>query len=138
MGSKSFIAHAMLGLGLVALAQARESTPTAIDSARQFLSKILTLRRELGDKLEMITSLVGMSAIAMHIGDVRNAVQLAGAVEASLEALKFVMDGDVRPLDTQTLAEHPFGTIKHHMDQGHFLMKGLENVNAEMNLSVLA
>jgi len=36
------------------------------------------------------------------------------------------------------LAEHPFGTIKHHMDQGFFLMKGLENVNAEMSLSVLA
>ncbi len=35
-------------------------------------------------------------------------------------------------------AEHPFGTIKHHMDQGHFLMKGLENVNAEMSLSILA
>ena len=29
------------------------------------------------------------------------------------------------------LTEHPFGTIKHHMDQGIFLMKGLENVNAE-------
>ena len=36
------------------------------------------------------------------------------------------------------LAEHPFGTIKHHMDQGHFLMKGLDNVSVEMSLSVLA
>lgn len=36
------------------------------------------------------------------------------------------------------LAEHPFGTIKHHMNQGHFLMKGLTNVGAEMSLSVLA
>jgi len=36
------------------------------------------------------------------------------------------------------LAEHPFGTIKHHMNQGHFLMKGLPNVGAEMSLSVLA
>ncbi len=34
--------------------------------------------------------------------------------------------------------EHPFGTIKHHMDQGFFLMKGLENINTEMSLSVLA
>ncbi len=33
------------------------------------------------------------------------------------------------------LAEHPFGTIKHHID---FLMKGLTNVGAEMSLSVLA
>ncbi len=36
------------------------------------------------------------------------------------------------------LVEHPFGTIKHHMNQGHFLMKGLPNVGAEMSLSVLA
>lgn len=36
------------------------------------------------------------------------------------------------------LAEHPFGTIKHHMNQGHFLMKGFPNVGAEMSLSVLA
>ena len=36
------------------------------------------------------------------------------------------------------LAEHPFGTIKHHWDQGHFLMRKLPNVRAEMSLSVLA
>jgi len=35
------------------------------------------------------------------------------------------------------LAKHPFETIKHHKDQGHFLMKGLENVSVEMILSVL-
>jgi len=33
--------------------------------------------------------------------------------------------------------EHPFGTIKHHMDQGFFLMKGLENISTEMSLSGL-
>ena len=38
----------------------------------------------------------------------------------------------------KTLAEHPFGTIKHHMDQGHFLMRGLPNVRAEMSLTTLA
>jgi transposase len=36
------------------------------------------------------------------------------------------------------LAEHPFGTIKHHWNQGHFLMRKLPNVGAEMSLSVLA
>src|SRR3989337_851777 len=29
------------------------------------------------------------------------------------------------------LAEHPFGTIKHAMDQGYFLLRGLEKVRAE-------
>ena len=36
------------------------------------------------------------------------------------------------------LVEHPFGTIKHGWDQGHFLMLGLEKVRAEFSLSSLA
>ena len=34
--------------------------------------------------------------------------------------------------------EHPFGTIKHAMNQGHFFMKGLRQVRAEFSLSTLA
>ena len=36
------------------------------------------------------------------------------------------------------LAEHPFGTIKQAMNQGYFLMRGLETVRAEMALTVMA
>ena len=36
------------------------------------------------------------------------------------------------------LAEHPFGTIKHHWDQRHFLTRKLPNVRAEMALTILA
>jgi transposase len=36
------------------------------------------------------------------------------------------------------LAEHPFGTIKHAMNQGYFLMRGLDKVRAEMALTVMA
>ena len=36
------------------------------------------------------------------------------------------------------LAEHPFGTMKRWMDQGYFLMRGKEKVNAEASLTVLA
>jgi transposase len=36
------------------------------------------------------------------------------------------------------LVEHPFGTIKHWWDQGHFLMCGLEKARAEFSLSALA
>ena len=36
------------------------------------------------------------------------------------------------------LAEHPFGTIKHHWDQGHFLTRKLPNVRSEMALTILA
>ncbi len=35
------------------------------------------------------------------------------------------------------LVEHPFGTIKHWMGHDHFLMRGFDNVRAEMSLSVL-
>jgi Transposase DDE domain len=34
--------------------------------------------------------------------------------------------------------EHPFGTIKQWMNQGAFLMRGLENVRAEFSLTALA
>jgi len=36
------------------------------------------------------------------------------------------------------MVEHPFGTLKHTMDFGYFLMRGFEKVSAEMSLSVLA
>ena len=36
------------------------------------------------------------------------------------------------------LSEHPFGTLKRMMDNGRFLMRGLDRVRAEMALSVLA
>jgi transposase len=38
----------------------------------------------------------------------------------------------------KSLAEHPFGTIKHHWNQGHFLTRKLPNVRAEMALTILA
>jgi Transposase DDE domain len=34
-------------------------------------------------------------------------------------------------------AEHPFGSIKQWMNQGAFLMRGLENVRAELSLTAL-
>ncbi len=36
------------------------------------------------------------------------------------------------------IVEHPYGTIKHWNDQGHFLMRGLEKVKAEFSLTTLA
>lgn len=36
------------------------------------------------------------------------------------------------------IVEHPFGTSKHWSNQGYFLMRGLEKVQAEMSLSALA
>ncbi|HET8864476.1 MAG TPA: transposase [Gracilimonas sp.] len=36
------------------------------------------------------------------------------------------------------LVEHPFGTIKRAMGAGYFLTTGMQQVSAEMSLSVLA
>ena len=38
----------------------------------------------------------------------------------------------------KAIAEHPFGTIKHSVNQGYFLMRGLTNVRTEMSLTMLA
>ncbi len=38
----------------------------------------------------------------------------------------------------KSIVEHPFGTIKHSMNQGHFLSRRLPNVRSEMSLTVLA
>ena len=38
----------------------------------------------------------------------------------------------------KALSEHPFGTMKRGMDQGYFLLKGLQRVRGEFSLTVLA
>jgi len=38
----------------------------------------------------------------------------------------------------KTLAEHPFGTIKRGMNQGSFLLKGINKVNIEFGLTMLS
>ena len=38
----------------------------------------------------------------------------------------------------KSTVEHPFGTIKQSMNQGAFLMRGLEKVRAEFSLTALA
>ena len=37
----------------------------------------------------------------------------------------------------KSIVEHPFGTLKHIMGHGYFLMRGKEKVSAEMSMSVL-
>jgi hypothetical protein len=38
----------------------------------------------------------------------------------------------------KTLAEHPFGTIKVNMNQGRFLLKGIDKVSIEFGLTMLS
>lgn len=54
--------------------------------------------------------------------------EMAGRVKENPQLMK----------QRQQLAEHPFGTIKRAMMSGHFLLRGLKKVSAEMSLTVLS
>ena len=59
--------------------------------------------------------------------------------EAVLDAMAARLAANPQMTRTRrNTVEHPFGTIKHAMNQGHFLMKGLRQVRAEFSLSTLA
>jgi hypothetical protein len=69
-----------------------------------------------------------------------------GAIDVHL-SLATWMSSDVRPrcsggadlLDRRReTVEHPFGSIKQWMNQGAFLMRGLERVRGEFSLTALA
>jgi DDE family transposase len=45
--------------------------------------------------------------------------------------------GGARLARRREIVEHPFGSIKQWMNQGAFLMKGLDNVRAEFSLTTL-
>ena len=53
-------------------------------------------------------------------------------VDARLAVRPEIMD------QRRELVEHPFGSIKQWMNQGAFLMRGLENVRGEFSLTALA
>jgi transposase len=58
---------------------------------------------------------------------------------AVLERLKERIRGQPDLMkERKKLAEHPFGTIKRAMDQGYFLMKGINKVTTEISLTILS
>jgi transposase len=59
--------------------------------------------------------------------------------EAILEAMaRRIADYPEKVELRKCLAEHPFGTIKRAMNQGYFLMRGLNKVGTEVSLTILA
>jgi transposase len=52
--------------------------------------------------------------------------------------VKRARDNPQKMKQRKELAEHPFGTIKRNMNQGAFLMKGLDKVKGEFSLTALA
>jgi transposase len=59
--------------------------------------------------------------------------------EAILEAMaRRIAENPEKVELRKCLAEHPFGTIKRAMNQGYFLMRGLNKVGTEVSLTILA
>ena len=59
--------------------------------------------------------------------------------EAVLDAMAERLTANPQMTRTRrNTVEHPFGTIKHAMNQSYFLLKGLRQVRAEFSLSALA
>lgn len=55
-----------------------------------------------------------------------------------IETMQIRMKENPSPSNQRkSIAEHPFGTIKHTMQQGYFLLKGKSKVAAEISMSVL-
>ena len=97
MDDKSTMAYALLGLGLVALA---ENQPDALE--RILLS--LRLRVESGGQLGQTSSLIGMACQAMHEGNARQAARLLGAVDAAIRAIHGTVEPELIPFHAKTLA----------------------------------
>jgi adenylate cyclase len=108
IGEKRAKAYALLGLGLVDLAV---SNP----EAREHILHSLRLRLETGEQLYQTSSLVGVAGLALHEGDVTFAAQLLGAVESTIKALNAVMEEELIPFHTQTLA-----TVREQLGESAF------------------
>jgi hypothetical protein len=97
LGEKTQMASALLGLGLVDLAEHKLT-------ARENILHSLRLRQETGERWLQTSTLIGMAELALRRGNPQFAAQLLGAVESALKALRAVVEPDVLPIHTQMLA----------------------------------
>jgi adenylate cyclase len=94
---KLSVAYALLGLGLVDLAEDKPE-------AREHMLHSLRLRQETGERLFQTSSLIGIAGLASQKGSPQFAAQLLGAIESALKALDAVMEPELKNFHTQTLA----------------------------------
>ena len=67
----------------------------------------------------------------------RTVTRLGNEAVLDRMATRLVERPEILNLRRETV-EHPFGSIKQWMNQGYFLMRGLEKVRAEFSLTALA
>ena len=108
MAEKSQMAFALLGLGLV---DAAEGKP----EARQNILQSLRLRQEQGERLTQTSSLIGIAVLVLRDGNPQFTAQLLGAVKSILREFGAVVEPEVRPIYTQTLA-----AVRERLDEAAF------------------
>jgi tetratricopeptide (TPR) repeat protein len=97
MNDKWVLGGVLLGLGLVGLDEGAHG-------ARGHILQSLSMFRELGEKLQQTSCLIGVAGLALQEGDSQIAAQLLGAVKSALEELNVVVAFDLQLFHTQTLA----------------------------------
>src|SRR5260370_17132951 len=75
--------------------------------------------------------------VAMHGNQYRAVARLENEAVLDRMQARIAQRPDILDQRRETV-EHPFGTIKQWMNQGAFLMRGLEKVRAEFSLTALA
>ncbi|HVN54104.1 MAG TPA: tetratricopeptide repeat protein [Anaerolineaceae bacterium] len=97
---KSGIANVLFGLGMVSL---EEMTPEGIAKARQYFVTSINLRKELGEKFQLTSGLIGIARHAFVTDDPRKAAKLLGSVDTILNPLNITVEPDLLHFYAQTL-----------------------------------
>ena len=99
---KSGIANVLFGFGMLSLEQ---MTTDGIAKAREHFVTSLNLRRELGEKLQITSGLIGMARHTLYTGNPSLAAKLLGSVDAVVKPLHITVEPDLLHFHAQTLAE---------------------------------
>lgn len=95
---KTWMAYALLGLGLVDLAEDKSET-------RGNILGSLRLRMETGEQLYQTSSLIGAAGLVLQEGNPQFAAKLLGAVESALKGLNAAMEPEIKFFYEGTLAK---------------------------------
>jgi len=96
MEDKSTMAYALLGLGLVDLAEGKPEARENILGSRR-------LRQGTGEQLQQTSSLIGVAGLVLQEGDAGFAAQLLGAVGSALKALNAVVEPELGTFHAKSL-----------------------------------
>jgi len=105
---KTIMACALLGLGLVELAEGTHD-------ARENILGSLRSHVEMGEQLTQTSSLIGAAGLVLQEGNPQFAAQVLGAVESALRGLNAVMEPELKPFYEGTLAK-----VKETLGDGSF------------------